>query len=175
MTNSALLIIDMQNGLFSIENYPIHDGESLTKNILSLISKAREAHVPIFFIQHNESKGKRLETGSKNWEIYPKLNPKENDINIQKNHMDSFLETNLDEELKTRKITHLIITGLSTPQCIDTTVRSAISHDYEVTLIEDAHSTIDSEVLSASQIIAHHNDVLQFFADIKREEDFVFN
>ncbi len=175
MTNSALLIIDMQNGLFSIENYPIYDGESLTKNILSLICKAREAHIPIFFIQHNESKGERLETGSKNWEIYPKLNPKENDINIQKNHMDSFLETNLDEELKTRKISHLIITGLTTPQCIDTTVRSAISHDYEVTLILDAHSTIDSEVLSASQIIAHHNDVLKFFADIIQEEDFVFN
>ncbi|KKL97982.1 hypothetical protein LCGC14_1828990, partial [marine sediment metagenome] len=39
----------------------------------------------------------------------------------------------------------------------------------------DAHSTIDSEVLSASQIIAHHNDVLKFFADIIQEEDFVFN
>jgi nicotinamidase-related amidase len=58
--------------------------------------------------------------------------------------------------------------------CIDTTVRSAVSHDYKVTLIRDAHSTIDSDVLTASQIIAHYNDVLQWFANVKMEEDFEF-
>ena len=172
--NSALLIIDVQVGLFSIENFPIYEEESLVHNILNLINKARNANVKIIFIQHNDPKGKLLETGTKNWEIHPKLKPQEEDLIIQKNHSDSFFETNLDEELKNHDISHLIITGLMTPMCIDTTVRSAVSHGYEVTLIRDAHSTIDSEVLTASSIIAHHNDVLQWFADIKKENEFHF-
>jgi nicotinamidase-related amidase len=62
-----------------------------------------------------------------------------------------------------------------TPMCIDTTVRSAVSHGYGVTLIQDAHSTIDSEILTAPSIIAHHNDVLQAFADLKKEDEFHFS
>ena len=174
MNNSALLIIDVQRGLFSIENYPIYNQERLLSNILKLIKKARNAKVQIFFIQHNDSKGKLLETGTKDWEIHPRLKPKEEDIIIQKYHSDSFFETNLDKKLKNQKISHLIIIGLVTPMCIDTTVRSAISHEYKVTLIRDAHSTIDSDVLTASQIIAHHNDVLQWFANVKMEDDFEF-
>ena len=58
--------------------------------------------------------------------------------------------------------------------CIDTTVRSSVSHGYEVTLIQDAHSTIDSEILDASTIIAHHNDILKDFADLIKEDEFQF-
>jgi nicotinamidase-related amidase len=173
--NSVLLIIDVQVGLFSIENFPIYQEESLIQKILNLIIKARNANVKIIFIQHNDSKGKLLETGTSNWEIHPKLEPKKEDIKIQKFHSDSFFETNLDEELKKSEISHLVVTGLMTPMCIDTTVRSAFSHGYDVTLIQDAHSTIDSEILTAPNIITHHNNVLQWFADIKKENKFHFN
>lgn len=173
--NSALLIIDVQNGLFSIENLPIYKEESLINNINSLISKARNAQVLIIFIQHNDPKGKLLETKTKSWEVHPMLQCNEGDINIQKFHSDSFLETNLDEELKNHKISNLVITGLVTPMCIDTTVRSAVSHGYKVTLIQDAHSTIDSDVLRAYQIVAHHNDVLRSFAELNKENEFNFS
>jgi nicotinamidase-related amidase len=171
---SVLLVIDVQVGLFSIENFPIHEEEGLIQNILKLIKKARNAKVKIIFVQHNSSKGELLETETKNWEIHPMLKPREEDIVIQKFQSDSFFETNLDKELKKDKISHVIITGLMTPMCIDTTVRSAFSHGYEVTLIQDAHSTIDSEILTAHKIIAHHNNVLQWFADIKKENKFHF-
>ena len=173
--NSVLIIIDVQVGLFSIENLPIYQEESLVHNIVNLITKARNANVLIVFIQHNDVKGKLLETGTKNWEIHPKLKPKKEDLIIQKFHSDSFFDTNLDDELKNHEISHLIITGLMTPMCIDTTVRSAVSHGYEVTLIQDAHSTIDSDILTAPSIIAHHNDVLQAFADLKKEDEFHFS
>ena len=101
--NSALLIIDVQNGLFSIENLSIFKEDSLISNINSLINKGRNAEILIIFIQHNSSKGKLLETDTENWEIHPKLQRKEDDIIIQKFHSDSFLETNLNEELKKKK------------------------------------------------------------------------
>ena len=80
----------------------------------------------------------------------------------------------MDEELHKREITRLVIAGLATPMCIDTTVRSAVSHGYNVILIQDAHSTLDSEVLKASQIVAHHNDVLQWFSELKKVREFEF-
>ncbi len=47
--------------------------------------------------------------------------------------------------------------GMQTDFCVDTTVRQALSRDYEVVLLADARSTVDNDVLSARQIIEHHN------------------
>lgn len=171
---TALVIIDVQNGLFAIEDSPIHKEDVLIKNLQLLIKKARNAKVQIFYIQHNDSKGKRLETGTENWKIRSEITPRNEDIVIQKYNSDSFMNTSLDEELNKRGITRLIIAGLATPMCIDTTVRSAVSHSYKVILIQDTHSTIDSEILKAPQIIAHHNDILRWFSDLKKAEEFEF-
>jgi nicotinamidase-related amidase len=172
---TALVIIDVQNGLFTIEDFPIYQEDILISNLQILIKKARRAKKPIFYIQHNDPKGKRLENGTKKWKIRSEITPKGEDIIIQKHNYDSFLNTSLEEELKKHNITRLVIAGLATPMCIDTTVRSAVSHGYEVVLIQDAHSTIDSEVLKAEQIIAHHNDILQWFSSLVKTEDFEFD
>ena len=171
---TALLIIDVQIGLFNIKDFPIFQEEHLIKNIQTLLEKARKAKVPIFYIQHNDPTGKRLENGTENWKIRSEITPKFEDIIVQKYNSDSFLDTILDEELHKREITRLVIAGLATPMCIDTTVRSAVSHGYNVILIQDAHSTLDSEVLKASQIVAHHNDVLQWFSELKKVREFEF-
>ena len=171
---TALVIIDVQNGLFAIEDFPLYKEDVLIKNIQLLIKKARNAGVQIFFIQHNELKGKRLETDSDNWKIYPAIIPRSEDIIVQKYNSDSFMNTFLDEELKKHKITRLVVAGLMTPMCIDTTVRSALSHGYNVVLIQDAHSTIDTEILKAPQIIAHHNNILRSYSELQKAEEFEF-
>jgi len=171
---TALLIIYVQNGLFTIQDFPIFQEELLIKNIQTLLEKARKSKIPIFYIQHNDPKGKRLEQGTENWKIRSEITPRIEDTIIQKYNSDSFLDTILDEELHKREITRLVIAGLATPMCIDTTVRSAVSHGYKVILIQDAHSTLDSEVLKASEIVAHHNDVLQWFSELKKVSEFEF-
>ena len=55
------------------------------------------------------------------------------------------------------------VSGMRTEMCVDTTCRRAISEGYDVTLVADAHATVDSEVLPAAQIIAHHNYTLDGF------------
>ena len=172
--STALLIIDVQNGLFTIKDFPIYQEDLLIKNIQTLLEKARKAKVPIFYIQHNDPKGKRLENGTENWKIRSEITPRVEDMIVQKYNSDSFLDTILDEELHKREITRLVVAGLATPMCIDTTVRSAVSHGYKVILIQDAHSTLDSEILKASQIVAHHNDVLQWFSELKKVKEFEF-
>jgi len=171
---TALLIIDVQNGLFNIKDFPIFQEEFLIKNILILLEKARKANLLIIYIQHNDPKGEKLENGTKDWKIRSEITPKSEDIIIQKENPDSFLDTLLDEELKKHKINRLIIAGLATDMCIDTTVRSAFSHGYKVILVQDAHSTIDSEILKASQIVAHHNYILQSFSELKKTDEVEF-
>ncbi|GAA0344005.1 cysteine hydrolase family protein [Bacillus carboniphilus] len=161
----ALLIIDVQNGMF-LKGYEVFNGENLIHNIKTLISKARSTHTPIFYVQHNEGEGEPLETGTIGWEIHPEIAPEEGDVVIQKTTPDSFFKTPLDEELKKRGIEHLIITGIQTDLCVDTTCRRAVSEGYKITLVSDAHSTWPSEELTAQQIINHHNGTLRWFGNV---------
>jgi nicotinamidase-related amidase len=54
-----------------------------------------------------------------------------------------------------------VLGGVATDYCVDATARSALSHGFDVDLLDDGHTTLDDETgLAASQIIAHHNAVL---------------
>ena len=173
MSNTALLVIDVQNGMF-LEEYPVYNSEKLVQTIKSLIEKARLSLTPVIYVQHNEGEGAPLATGTTGWEIIPEIAPEEHDLIIQKKTPDSFYQTPLDQELKKRSITHLVIVGIQTEICVDTTTRSAFGHNYKVTLVTDAHGTFNSEHLTAEQIIHHHNDVLQWFSDTRTSDEIEF-
>ncbi|MEH7883726.1 cysteine hydrolase family protein [Bacillus sp. JJ1609] len=167
----ALLVIDVQNVMFE---EGVFNGGKLLQNINNLISKAREANAPIFYVQHNEAPGGPLEYGTTGWEIHPSISPQTDDVIIQKTNPDSFSNTSLDEELKNRGIEHLYITGIQTELCVDTTCRRAFSMGYKVTLVSDSHGTFDSAELTAQQIIKHHNSTLRWFADVQPSSDIRF-
>lgn len=161
----ALLIIDVQNGMFQEGNI-VYKGKELLQNLNELIVKARYSEVPIFYIQHNASPGNPLEYGTKGWEIHPDITPNSQDVIIQKTTPDSFYKTSLEAELKEQGVKHLVIAGIQTEVCVDTTCRRAFSMEYIVTLASDAHSTWNSQDITAQQIINHHNGVLRWFADV---------
>ncbi|GGA25053.1 cysteine hydrolase family protein [Psychrobacillus lasiicapitis] len=169
----ALLLIDVQNAMFQKGNI-VHNGDQLLRNLKGLLKEARTNKTPEIFVQHNAATGKSLEYGKKEWEIHPEITPSSQDIIIQKTTPDSFYKTILEVELKKRGIEHLVITGIQSEVCVDTTCRRAFSMDYKVTLVSDAHSTWDSETISAQEIINHHNDVLRWFADVYSSEDIKF-
>jgi nicotinamidase-related amidase len=164
MQMNALLVIDVQNGMFP-EGNEVFNGDQLLRNISGLITQARLANTPIFYIQHNETDGP-LESGTKGWEIHPDLSPQTEDVIIQKTTPDSFFKTTLNDELQKRGIKNLFLTGIQTELCVDTTCRRAFSMGYKVTLVSDSHSTWDSEEITAQQIINHHNGALRWFADV---------
>jgi len=63
----------------------------------------------------------------------------------------------LSELLASRGVTDLIVCGLQSEFCVDSTVRRAMALGYPVVLVADGHTTVDNGVLSAGQIAAHHN------------------
>ena len=158
---NALLIIDVQVGL--VELMPAEIRASVLPRIETLLSKARSSRTLVIYIQHDGTKGHPLETHTRGWEIHPSIKPLDSEPVIRKRESDSFFETTLQQELERRGITRLLIAGGMTEYCVDTTCRRATSLGYNVTLASDAHLTGDNGVLTAANIIAHHNFVLDGF------------
>jgi nicotinamidase-related amidase len=158
---AALLIIDVQVGL--VELMPRDVKDRVMSSIKGLLGRARSLGMDVLFVQHDGPEGHPLEVSSAGWAIEPSILPQDGEPVIRKKASDSFFETKLDEELRKRGIDHLIVAGGMTEYCIDTSCRRAITLGYDVTLVGDGHLTRDNGVLSAAQIIAHHNRVLDEF------------
>ena len=174
-SRTALLVIDVQLCNFE-ESPPVHEGSDLLSKISALVAQARAVGVPIIYVQHCGPEGAIDQPGTPGWEIHPAIAPVEGDAVVQKCHPDAFQDTCLQRELESRGIKELIITGIQTEYCVDTTCRRAYSLNYDVTLIKDAHSTWDTDLLGASQIIAHHNEVLAgWFAELKKANEVKFD
>jgi nicotinamidase-related amidase len=79
------------------------------------------------------------------------------DIVINKTANDCFYESELDGLLGKFNINELYFTGCATDFCVDSTIRSAITKRYDITVVKDGHTTANRPCLNAEQVIAHHN------------------
>jgi nicotinamidase-related amidase len=166
----ALVIIDMQIMPFIWKNYggkSLFNEEVLIANTQLLIEKARRANAPIFYIMYTETGESMRAEGQPLWQVHPEIAPQEKDRLIVKYHADSFLKTELETRLNEQGIQSIVVCGVQTEFCVDTTCKSAFSHGFGVELAADGHSTYDSDLLCAEKIIAHHNQILAQFAQIK--------
>ena len=172
---TGLLVIDVQRGLFT-DYGPLFQEQQMLSAIKKLISSARAAGAPVIYIQHCANEGESLAPSTEGWQIHAEIQPSEGDTVIQKRFSDSFKNTSLQHELESRGIKRLVIAGLQTEYCVDSTCREAFSRDYNVTLVSDGHSTYDTETLKAQDIIAHHNEILgNGFASLKRADEIDFS
>ncbi|HAR61904.1 MAG: cysteine hydrolase [Candidatus Margulisiibacteriota bacterium] len=140
--NTALLIIDVQIGLFR-KKTPIYSELELLKNITTLITRSRTANIPIIFVQHSNKS--RLIEDSDDWQIHPQLACQSSDVFIRKQHGSAFEETSLQNELDQKQISTLVITGIVTHGCVRATCYDAIKLGYEVVLAQDAHSGFNQD------------------------------
>jgi nicotinamidase-related amidase len=85
---------------------------------------------------------------------------KKQDVVFTKRYPSCFRNTELQHELNQRGIKQLVIAGMKTEFCVDTTCRVAPDLGFRTVLISDAHTTMDNEHLFASDIISHHNSTL---------------
>jgi nicotinamidase-related amidase len=156
---TALLVIDVQRAITSGE-WAAFNIKRVIERINALITRTRAASAPVVFVQHEEAEGP-FQFGAEDWQLDDELLIQPNDRRVRKTTPDSFYKTELQDVLQSLGITQLIICGLQSDYCIDATVRRALTLDYHVTLVEDAHSTLDDEVLTAQQITAHHNVIFK--------------
>ncbi|MGF6110532.1 cysteine hydrolase family protein [Pseudomonas frederiksbergensis] len=173
--SSALLIIDMQVGLFSGPDQP-HDGERILANIQQLIRRARALEVSIFAVRHTGPQGSPIEAGSPLWQLLPALElDASSDSLFDKCKPNAFYGTALAEQLRTGGINELFIVGMKTQYCIDSTCRAAADLGFKPVLVADAHTCMDTPALPARAIIEHHNATLNgAFAQVVCTADIEF-
>lgn len=156
----ALLIIDMQTGLYDGPEKP-YARERLLDSINQLIQRARSANAPIFVARHTGPAGSPIAAGSPLWQVWHGLDvDASRDQLFNKARPSCFLGTDLEQQLNAAQVKELVIVGMKTQFCIDTTCRVAVELGFSVVLPEDGHSCMDTPALKAEAIIEHHNATL---------------
>jgi nicotinamidase-related amidase len=166
--NTALLVIDMQNEFVEkgahYTAYPT--SIDIIPNIDRILSLAREHKMPVIWTQSDHSfpygglmlkkyppiaQEKVLWRNTRSFEIFTNMTqPLANEYRVVKHKYDAFFGTDLDLILRNLKIESLVITGIATDVCCESTARSAFFREYQVAFISDATSTFDPEAHKAT-------------------------
>lgn len=158
----ALIVVDMQNGFCHPEgSFPriglgLEGADAAVRNAAIAVKQARAADVPVVFTRHLYRLGRAdegpalirnspalavvngLAAGSWDAEVVDDLDCGRDDLKLDKVRFDAFQWTSLEPLLRGLSVSKLLICGVVTNLCVETTVRSAFMRDFPVTLIEDA-------------------------------------
>ena len=143
--NKALIIIDIQNDYFEGGNCELVNPMEASLKAKKLLEYFRKNQMPVFHVQHiNLRKGATyFLPNTKGVDIHENVKPLENEIVIQKNFPNSFLETNLEVELEKLIVNELVICGMMSHMCIDSTTRAAFDLGFDCIITHDACTTKD--------------------------------
>jgi nicotinamidase-related amidase len=151
----ALIVVDMQVGL--LQGAPKYDLHGVVHRINSLAEKVRIASGNVIWIRHCGRCGSDFEANTPGWEFLPQLARRPEELVVNKTLNDPFIGTPLADHLDRVWPRRVLVTGWATDFCVDATVRSSVSRDYNVIAVSDAHTLSDRPHLSASTAIAYHN------------------
>ena len=144
--HAALLVIDMQNYFHRII-------QPILKNLSKVIQSCRQKGLPIIFTQHGHTDppadggvlgewwGEVILHGTRDWKFLPEIKIESKDTVLPKKRYSAFYETNLEKVLQSKGIQDLIISGVMTNLCCETTARDAFMRDYRVFFLIDGTST----------------------------------
>lgn len=174
MKNKALLVVDVQTALMNEKPYQC---ERFIENLKHLLDEARKKGTMVIYIRHNGCWGEDLEPNSVGWEIDKRIKPLEQEKIIDKSYNSAFKKTCLHEFLQENQITELIMTGLQTEYCIDTTVKVAFEYGYDVIIPKDCTSTFHNEYMGGHEICRFYerNIWANRFAKISSVEQVIGN
>jgi len=144
---AALLVVDVQVGVMRQS----WDAARITANVSRAVERARAAGVPVIWVQHSDNE---LPSGSPAWQWVPELKRTENELLIHKQFNSSFEQTSLDDELAKLGASHIVLAGAATNWCIRATAYGALDRGYDLTLVEDAHTTGTMELGDGAKIEA---------------------
>lgn len=144
--DTALVIIDVQNDYFPQGKCELFQSEQALKVTKRLLKHFRERKLPVFYVQHiSPEDAAFFLPNTKGVQLHKEIEPLGSEYIIVKHTPNGFHETTLQEKLTSLSIKNLVMCGMMTHMCVDTTVRAAKDLGYLVTLISDACATKDLE------------------------------
>ncbi|KND04724.1 uncharacterized protein SPPG_00430 [Spizellomyces punctatus DAOM BR117] len=144
--NSALLLIDVQQGFDQISHWGIQrNNPHAEENMSRLLSAWRATSRPVLHVQHTStSPTSPLRPFQSGCAIKPVVAPLPGELLLTKTVNSAFIGTDLEKKLREDlRTNHVVIVGLTTDHCVSTTTRMAGNLGFEVLLVEDATATFD--------------------------------
>jgi len=142
---SAIILVDIQNDYFPDGKNMLHQPEQAAAHARLALNYFRSNRLPVFHVRHiSDRPGARFFLpDTYGAEIHLSVAPLSQEEVVIKHVPSSFLRTGLADKLLAQDIQHLVICGMMSHMCIDTTVRAAQDYGFSVTVLEDACATKD--------------------------------
>ena len=169
MKKETLLLIDIQNIYFAPGPMLLHKPKDAASNAAKLLEKFRSEKKPVIHIQHNF----KLFSG-----IHNLVKPIDGEKIIHKDFPSSFLGTELREYIQEQEITDIVVAGMMSHMCVDTTVRACQDYGYNVTLVDDACTTMalkhDGKKIDAETVHAvYMASLADGFANVIKTDEYL--
>jgi len=195
LSHTAVLVIDMQN-VYCAEGYPEGSGiekeaiRAMIPRLQQFLMQLRKRNATILFvgtvmdegdfslpikelcIRHYGREVAYCMRNSWEAEFIPEIQPEAHDSVIEKTRYSAFFKTDLDARLRNLGIATLIVTGVGTNVCVETTCRHGFMHDYYIVVPQDLVAATDSELHKTSLLnldryfatVTSSKDILQLWA-----------
>jgi nicotinamidase-related amidase len=143
MMKTALILIDIQNDYFPGGNGTLEGSLAASQQASRLLDHFRQKGLPLVFIQHIADRpgATTFLPGSEGANLHENIRPMPGETIFQKHYPNSFRNTPLLEHLRALKIERLVVCGMMTHMCVDSTVRAAFDYEFECWLAHDACAT----------------------------------
>jgi nicotinamidase-related amidase len=138
--NCALILIDIQNDYFPGGKHALHQPEQAAYRANQVLEYFRGSEIPVYHVRHVSIKpgASFFLPDSFGAEIHRSVTPQPSERIFTKHLPNAFYKTGLSEELLRRDITELVLCGMMSHMCVDSSVRAAYDFGFSVTLLEDA-------------------------------------
>lgn len=147
-SKSVLLVVDVQVGVVA----NAWQRDQVIRNVATSVGRAREAGVPVIWVQHNDQEILR---GTPAWQLVPELHALPDDLRIHKSHNSAFEGTELLGKLDHLGVSRVYLAGAATNWCIRATAYGALERGFDLTLISDAHATENLDIAPGRVVEAH--------------------
>ncbi|OWK19565.1 isochorismatase [Mesorhizobium amorphae CCBAU 01583] len=155
---APLIVIDLQTGMFDGRcEPPIHDADGMVARARALIDWARRSGRKVAFVRHDGPAGDPLAPGEPGWPVWPALGQAGDEPTFAKSVRNAFSNSALGQWVAGQGAGEVVLAGAQTDFCIAATVKGAFAEGLGVTVVSDAHSTLDTPGETAAEIIARHN------------------
>jgi len=140
---TALVLIDLQNDYFPGGAMELVDAEIAVSQAALLLTAFRQRGLPIFHVQHiaKQAGATFFLPGTSGAEIHASVQPSAGEHTVAKHFPNSFRDTMLLQALGEMKATKLVVAGMMTHMCVDTTVRAAADLGFQCSLAHDGCAT----------------------------------
>jgi nicotinamidase-related amidase len=154
-TKPALILVDIQQG-FEDPCWGARNNPTAESQAARLLQEWRQQKAPIFHVQHSSRlPGSPLRPNQPGWQIKKEVAPQPGETRLTKNVNSCFIGTPLEQELRKKNVTDVVICGLTTDHCVSTTVRMAANLGFNVYVPSDATATFDRVGPDGQKYSAH--------------------